>query len=141
MGDVGDVVTYTDYRYSRCRAGLVTRVQWWGPLVQAVAVIGGAPGRRSRGGRSVPAVKVGTRTASHVWWESDQVRSPLSGRVRGARRVGPGLNPGVSVSLSPGTLNGNREASIEVEVGVDVEVMVGGGDVEVEVGVGDAAKC
>ena len=51
------------------------------------------------------------------------------------------MNPGVSVLMSPGTLNGNREAYAEVEVGVDMEVMVGGGDVEVEVGVGDAAKC
>ena len=51
------------------------------------------------------------------------------------------MNPGASVLMSPGTLNENPEASIEVEVGEDVEVMVGGGDVEVEVGVGDAAKC
>ena len=124
MGNVGDIVTYTYNRYSRCRAGLVTRVQWWGPLVQAMAVIGGAPGRRSRGGRGLPVVKVGTRTASRIRFGNKEF--PLSGRVRGARSVSPGLNPGVSVLMSPGTLNGNREASIEVEVGVDVEVLVGG---------------
>ena len=82
---MGDIVTYTYNRYSRCRAGLVTRVQWWGPLVQAVAVIGGAPGRRSRGGRGLPAVKVGTRTASLIGFSNKEF--PLSGRVRGGPEV------------------------------------------------------
>ena len=76
---MGDIVSYTDM--NRCRAGLVTRVQWWGPLVQAVAVIGGAPGRRDRGGRGKPAVKVGARTASRIRFSNKEF--PLSGRVRG----------------------------------------------------------
>jgi hypothetical protein len=107
----GDMLTHMGTCSCRGKAGLVTRVRWWGSRVQAAAVIASARGGRSRGGRGNPAVKVSrTRTTSRVLVFLDEL-GPLSwwgaGGLGGSvHRLGPRQRP----FLSPAT--GGRGGSL-----------------------------